>query len=130
MKKVSAPAAEEEARPEPAAPRPRYKLNLDHDDVYFGCEPIAPGEDPAAGDIVLDHAPDNAPGQYRWLREEKKFHALGKAQQKTVQGAPTLEQAFYDFVKYGADTPRVEAWCAWFEKTIEAPSRPPKGNQS
>lgn len=121
MKKVSAPAAEESARPESEiARRPRYKLNLDHDDVYFGCEPIAPGEDPAAGDVVLDHAPDNAPGQYRWLREEKRFHALGKAQQKTVQGAPTLEQAFYGFLTGGPQDPRTKAWCDWFETTFDA----------
>lgn len=127
-KETSAPAAEEPARPS----RMLYKLTLDHDDVYFGCEPIA--EELAASlterDVVLDHAPDNPPGRYRWLRPEKRLEPLPKERQKDEPGAPTLEQAFYDLAKYGAATPRVAAWCAWFEKTIEAPSRPPKGSES
>lgn len=104
------------------APRPRFRLKLDHDDVYFGCEEISQEEADAhlgVNDVVLDHAPDNAPGQYRWLREEKRFHALEKAQQKTVAGAPTLEQAFYDFVKNGELAHKTKAWCDWFEKTLD-----------
>jgi hypothetical protein len=105
----------------------QFKLNLDHDDVYFGCQELLAGEEVALGadDVVLDHAPDNAPGQYRWLRDEKMFVPLAKAQQKTEPGSPTLEQAFYDLLKALAPEggakfgKRIEAWAATFEKTLE-----------
>jgi len=122
-KEPSAPAAEEPARP-------LFRLKLDHDDVYFGCETIAATSEVSESDVVLDHAPDNAPGCYRWLRDLKRLEPLPKAQQKTEPGAPTLEQAFYCLVKHGANEQHVQAWIAWFEKTIEGPDVPRKGSES
>jgi hypothetical protein len=119
---------EESASPAEEKARPRFLLKLDHDDVYFGCEALPDGGELSLGpdDVVLDHAPDNAPGQYRWLREEKRFHALLKTQQKTAPGAPTLEQAFYELTQswlQGAGPnslpPRVEAWRTQFRKTLD-----------
>jgi hypothetical protein len=105
-------------------PRPQFRLKLDHDDVYFGCEQLADGEEPKPDDVVLDHAPDNAPGQYRWLRAYGWFIPLPSTQQKIAQGAPTLEQAFYELARAvhrpdDQGLPRVKAWCEWFEKSID-----------
>jgi hypothetical protein len=131
MKKDASAPAEDPARPEPdiapvaEASRPQFRLELDHDDVYFGCEELGGETAVVADDVVLDHAPDNAPGQYRWLRAENRFHPLPKAQQKTEPGAPTLEQAFYDLLVMLAPepaakfAPRIQAWAAAFEKTID-----------
>ena len=113
VKKTSAPAEE--------AARPQFRLILDHDDVYFGCEQVFDREQIGERDIVLDHAPDNLPGQYRWSREHNRLEPLPEQSRKDKPGAPTLEQAFYAFVKFGADSPRTKAWCEWFEKTIEGP---------
>jgi hypothetical protein len=106
----------------------QFRLKLDHDDVYFGCEEVLAGEEITFGadDVVLDHAPDNAPGMYRWSRTGKRFEPLPKTQQKTELGAPTLEQAFYELTSAwmqgaGPDSlpPRVMAWRAGFEKSID-----------
>ena len=130
MQKVpSAPAAEEPARP-------LFRLKLDHDDVYFGCETIAATSEVSESDVVLDHAPDNAPGCYRWLRDLKRLEPLPKAQQKTEPGAPTLEQALCELLIALIQTealrtplpPRLGAWLAWFEKTIDA--KPSKRSES
>lgn len=100
-----------------------FKLNLDADGVFFGSTPI----DPAAvqpGDVVLDHAPDNPPGCYRWMPEANGVPAhlqpLPKEQQKTAPGAPTLEQAFADYLTNGSTGARVSAWAAWFKTTPAA----------
>jgi hypothetical protein len=118
---------EESAAPAETPARPRFRLKLDHDDVYFGCEKLAAGEEAAAGDIVLDHAPDNAPGLYRWLYPEARLEPLPKTKQKAAPDAPTLEQAFYELVHAvipsGSPLPsRIAAWCAWFEKSFDAKS--------
>lgn len=110
VKRVSAPAEE------PA--RLLFRLKLDHDDVYFGCEPIEESAI-AEGDVVLDHAPDNAPGRYGWLRDQKKLEPLPESKQKAALGAPTLEQVFHDFLLNGAEGSRVKAWREWFESTLE-----------
>src|SRR6267142_1683721 len=121
QKEESAPAEE------PVRPRQMFRLKLDHDDIYFGCEAIPEGEEPKADDVLLDHAPDNPPGQYRWMRAQKRLEALPKERQKTEPGAPTLEQAFYEMVGAAIDEgalkvplpPRITAWLVWFEKSID-----------
>lgn len=95
-----------------------FRLKLDHDDVYFGCEPIEESVI-AVGDVVLDHAPDNPPGRYRWSRDQIQLEPLPESKQKAAPGAPTLEQAFQDFLLNGAEGPRVKAWREWFESTVE-----------
>jgi len=110
VKKVSATAEE------PA--RLLFKLKLDHEDVYFGCEPIE-GSDVIESDVVLDHAPDNPHGRYRWLRDHKTLELLPIERQKAELGAPTLEQAFHDFLLNGPEGSRVKAWRKWFESTLE-----------
>lgn len=107
-KKESAPAEE------PA--RVVFRLKLDHDDVYFGCEPI-PKTEVAEGDAILDHAPDNPPGRYRW--HQNKLEPLPESKQKAALGAPTLEQAFQDFLVNGAGGAKVKAWSKWFETTLD-----------
>lgn len=99
----------------------RFRLKLDHDGVYFGSEALLEGEEVALGadDVVLDHAPDNAPGLYRWSRKEARLEALPKAQQKAAPGAPTLEQAMHEFFTLGFAGPKAKAWCEWFEKSID-----------
>lgn len=113
-KEGSAPAEE--------APRPLFRLKLDHDDVYFGCEPI-PETEAMDGDAILDHAPDNAPGKYRWSREFQRLEPLIPDKQKTEPGAPTLEQAFCDLIEslpVMIDLPKsVFAWRAWFRTTVD-----------
>lgn len=110
VKKVSAPAEE------PA--RPFFRLRLDHDDVYFGCDEISQ-DAVIESDVVLDHAPDNPPGRYRWNREHQRLQVLPTEQQKAAQAAPTLEQAFQDFLLNGAEGARVKAWRKWFETTTD-----------
>jgi hypothetical protein len=110
---------EASAAPAEEKPRPLFRLKLDHDEVYFGCEPFEGIA--GASDVVLDHAPDNPPGIYRWSREHRRFEPLPKEKQKDAPEAPTLEQAFYAFVKFGADNPIAKAWCDWFEKSLEGP---------
>lgn len=139
---ASAPAAEE-------PPRPLFRLKLDHDDIYWGCEAIAERDAVSLGerDVVLDHAPDNQPGLYRWIRAKKVtiqpigleayeienpgfFEVLPKERQKAEPSAPTLEQAFYELAiavsqsgvlkEYNAARgARLVAWLAAFEKTID-----------
>ncbi len=122
MKKdASAEPAEEKVRP-------RFRLKLDHDDVYFGCELLGKDEPTAETEIVLDHEPDNPPGRYRWSREHNRLEPLPKEKQKDAPEAPTLEQAFYDLVDVliggGALNaplpPRLSAWRKWFEKTFDS----------
>ena len=120
QKKESAPA--ESPADETPAPAPRrFRLELDHDGIYFGAQELA-GEQQALGadDVILDHMPDNAPGMYRWSREHRRLEPLPKAQQKKEPGAPTLEQAFYGFLANGPEDPRTRAWRDWFEKTLDA----------
>jgi|SRR5690348_375890 hypothetical protein len=118
-------AKEKSAAPAEEAARPMFRLKLDHDDVFFGSEPFAPGDTVGARDVILDHQPDNLPGRYRWSREHDRFEPLQKEKQKAEQGAPTLEQAFYELARAvhlpdDKGLPRLQAWCEWFEKTVEA----------
>ena len=115
MQKKESAAAE-------APSRPLFRLELDHDGVYFGVKELLAGEELALGadDVVLDHAPDNAPGMYRWSREHKRLEPLPKAQQKKEPGSPTLEQAFYGYLMNGSADPRTKAWIDSFEKSFDA----------
>ena len=109
---------------------------LDHDQVYFGLteKPLAevqPGElvfgDPALaeelpfGTLYVDRDCDLSPGVYRW--NGKSFEPLPRHQRKAAIEAPTLEQAFYDFVtdqgRITPSAPRVAAWAQWFRKSME-----------
>jgi len=99
-----------------------FLLKLDSDDVYFGCAPITEADIPSLdpGAVVVDIAPDNPPGCYRWMRDSGYLAPLEKSQQRTEPGVPTIEQAFYDFLTIGPDAARVMAWREWYAKTVDA----------
>lgn len=125
----------------PAAPKPLVACVavLDHDGVYWPpleerlAETVKPGElvfgDPAltdvlpAGAIYVDVDCDLPGGKYRWDGKAKRFEPLPREQRKEMPQAPTLEQAFYDFVTDGGRVtptpPLVAAWVAWFRKTFD-----------
>ena len=112
---------------------------LDHDQVYFGLveKPLAEvqaGElvfgDPALAEELpfgaryVDRDCDLAAGAYRWESAAGAFEPLPSSQRKAAIEAPTLEQAFYDFVtdqgRITPSAPRVAAWAQWFRKSMEA----------
>lgn len=117
---------EASAAPAEETVRPQFRLKLDHDDIYFGAEPFKGIA--GAGDVILDHAPDNVAGRYRWSREHNRLEPLPKEKQKEEPGAPTLEQAFYELTSALLDVGalkaplprRLTAWLAAFEKSIES----------
>jgi len=92
---AAAPAAGEAL----SAPKPVfYRLRLDHDQVYWGAEPVEDAE--AHGNaVILDHAPDNPPGRYRWSWQEKRLEPLPPAAVKLAEEAPTYERALYELLK-------------------------------
>lgn len=128
-----------------AAPEPLVALVavLDHDGVYWPpLEPrtpegVRPGElafgPPELqkvlpeGAVYVDTGCDLTGGRYKWNAELRRFDPLTKAEQKAAPQAPTLEQAFYDFVTNGGQArpqqPRVAAWVDWFLKTIDERGR-------
>ena len=111
---------EESAAPAEEAARSMFRLKLDHDDVFFGSEPVAIGDTIGARDVILDHQPDNIPGRYRWSREHHRLEPLAKEKQKAELGAPTMEQAFHALIQSGPDNPVTKAWCDWFVKSLDA----------
>lgn len=104
--------------------QPCFRLNLDADGVYFGATEIHP-EDVKEGDVVLDHAPDNAHGKYRWDKESKALHPLPVSQHKESGDAPDLECAFNWLCEWLSDggqiplPPHVTEWREWYRKTID-----------
>ena len=102
-------------------PKP-YRLNLDHDRIFWGAHEIAE-EDAREGDVLLDHCPDNPPGRYRW--DGAALVALPPSQVKSAPGAPSLEQAFHAIVASlevagHALPPAARAWYDDFKKTLDA----------
>ena len=119
MQEPNAESAEESTSD---SAKPIYRLKLDHDGVYWGAEEI---ETAAVGDIVLDHAPDNSPGRYKWNAEQQCFDALPASQIKSAPEAPTLEQAFHHLAQSlkeaGHALPAaVCAWCEEFKQSIDS----------
>jgi hypothetical protein len=126
---------------EPAAPEPLVALVavLDHDGVYWPpLEPRLPDAVKAGelvfgppelqkvipeGAVYVDAGCDLAGGQYKWNALMRRFDPLPREQRKEAPKAPTLEQAFYDFVTDGGQArplqPRVAAWVDWFVKTLD-----------
>jgi hypothetical protein len=115
--------------------KPSAKVaRLDHDQVYWGLEdrPLA---EIKAGDLVfgdpvlaellpkgavyVDRDCDLAGGQQRWDAAAGCFVPLPEAARKPGPTAPTLEQAFYDYLTIGKKAPRVVAWCEWMKKTMD-----------
>ena len=108
---------------QPAPPKPLFRLNLDHDGVYWGAIEIHP-EDYKDGDITLDHAPDNPLGRYKWNGVLGQMEALPASQIKAAPEAPSLEQAFHHLVRSleeagHAMPPVVAAWRDEFTRTVE-----------
>jgi len=91
-----------------------HRAKLDHDRIYWGVEEVA---ELHAGDVAVPAACDLTPGMYRW--SGSTFELLPREQRKSLQEAPTLEQAFYDLLTVGREAPRVEAWIKWMEKTMD-----------
>lgn len=107
-----------------ASPITAFRLTLDADQVYWGATEIHP-EDARAGDVVLDHQPDNAPGKYRWDRDSGALHPLPVSQQKDAPGAPDLESTLDALLEWLSDggeialPARLAEWRAWYQKTID-----------
>jgi len=120
----SADAAHVVGAIEQAAPPPDvFRLNLDHDSVYWGAEKIA-AANVREGDVVLNHEPDNSPGRYKWNSTANRLDALPSSQVKTAPAAPTLEQAFHSIIESleaaGHALPAAAAaWRDEFKKTID-----------
>lgn len=97
-----------------------YRARLDHDQVFWGVDEIAQA-DAKEGDVLFDHVPDNAPGAYRWDAKLARFEPLPASQIKAIPGAPSIEQAFHDFIHASDITlpPRTAAWRDAFKKTVD-----------
>ena len=65
-------------------------------------------------------------GKYRW-DGVGTFVPLPVERQKRAEEAPTLEEAFYAFLKEGPAAPSVDAWLAWYEKTLDGQAPVTKG---
>lgn len=107
---------------------------LDHEQVYFGLveKPLA---EVKAGELVfgppelakqlplgaayVDRHCDLPSGAYRWEAGKAAFEPLPRAQRKSALEAPSLEQAFYDFLTNGPEGKSVRAWAEWFRKTMD-----------
>lgn len=115
-----------------------HRLKLDHDNVYWGAERLADGAVPGETDIVLDHAPDNAPGRYRYDREKAVFVALAPGQVKAQPTSVTSERALYEVCRTLAIGGTVLSdatlsWAAAYEDTVDVRANPDIGyfrNQS
>ena len=107
---------------EATAPKPLWRLNLDHDSIFWGAVQID-ADAFKAGDVLLDHCPDNPPGRYRW--DGTALVALPASQVKSAPEAPSLAQAFHHLVESLVEAghalpPAVHAWAKEFQKTLDA----------
>jgi hypothetical protein len=107
---------------------------LDHDQVYWGLEERAIA-DIKSGELVFcapelaEQLPEGAiyvardcdlpGGQQRWDAGGRCFVPVPALHRKPAPTAPTLEQAFYDFLTIGPDAVRVVAWRNWMKKTMD-----------
>ncbi len=58
-------------------------------------------------------------GKYRWDVEKQSFIPLPVERQKRTAEAPSLEEAFYAYLKEGALAPTTLEWVTWYEKTLD-----------
>ena len=58
-------------------------------------------------------------GKYRWDAQACTFVALPRERQKLAEEAPTMEEAWFAFLKEGIDAPTVQAWIQWYEKSLD-----------
>ncbi len=105
----------EEAKP--------YKVAvLDERGVFLRTLELAAGIPP--GPRQVDLRPyggdcDLPGGKYRWDTDACQFVPLPPERQKLAEEAPTLEEAWYAFLKEGAAAPTVAAWMEWYERSLD-----------
>lgn len=110
--------------PQSSALSPLFRLTLDADGIYFGATEVHP-DDVRDGDVVLDHAPDNAHGRYRWDRATSAFEPLPVSQRKDTPGTPSFEDALdalCHWLSDGDELPLpapVAAWRAAYRRSID-----------
>lgn len=107
-----------------AAGKPIYRLKLDHDSVYWGAELFDPSWAVADGDVILDHAPDNPPGRYKWSVERQRLEALEPKLVRQAEGEITSDRAFYETLRTLHEcgitpSPVALKWAGEYEKTVD-----------